>query len=109
MLIELITCFVLIGIAGFYVGAMGVRSASLAGLAYIVPNGYRTYRMFQYQGARAARLILKGFYQGEALKFGLSVVMFALIFAATTVNPVIFFGTYIGLQLLVWFAPLLIK
>ncbi len=107
--VDLMACLLFTVIAGCYAGMEGVKSASLAAFAYFIPNAYRAYRLFRYQGARSARLILKGFYQGEMLKFGLSIVIFSFVFVACTVNPVIFFGTYIGMQMLVWFAPLIMK
>ncbi len=104
---SILLLFVLI--AGGYAGYEGAKSAALAGLVYLVPNAYRTIRLFRYQGARAARLILKGFYQGEMVKFSLSVILFSSVFKYCTVNPMLFFGTYIGMQMLIWFAPILIK
>lgn len=96
-------------IAACYAGTMGVKSAFLAGVTYFVPNALRTYRIFRHQGAQAARLILKGFYQGEMLKFGLSIVLFALVFAGCSVNPMIFFGTYLGMQILACIMPVFNK
>lgn len=109
LLIDLMACFVFTGIAGCFSGIIGFKSAGLAGVSYFIPNAYRTYRLFRYQGAQAARLILKGFYQGEMLKFGLSIVFFAIVFSKCTINPPIFFGTYIGMQMLVWLTPVFNK
>ena len=106
---ELSILLLFILLAGGYAGYEGAKSAALAGLAYLVPNTYRTIRVFRYQGARAARLILKGFYQGEMVKFALSVLLFSSVFKYCTVNPTLFFGTYIGMQMLIGFAPILIK
>lgn len=109
LLAELTACLIFTLIAGCFAGLAGAKSAVFAGLAYLIPNAYRTYRAFRHKGARAARLILKGFYQGEMVKFALSVVVFAYVFSQCTINPVVFLGTYIGMQMLIWFAPLLIK
>lgn len=109
VLIDLITVLVLICVAGCCARGVGVKSAGLAGLAYVLPNAIRTYCMFRHQGAHAARQILKGFYQGEMLKFGFSLGLFAIIFAITAVHPVIFFGTYISMQMLVWLVPVFYK
>lgn len=109
VLIDLATFLMLLCIASYYSGIVGVKAASLAGMTYIVPNALRTYCLFRYQGAHAARLILKGFYQGQVLKFGLSVLLFAVVFAAFTVNPVAFFATYIGMQTFAWLMPMFNK
>lgn len=106
---DLASLLLLIGIAACYAGTIGVKSACLAGITYFVPNALRTCRIFRHQGAQAARLILKGFYQGEMLKFGLSIVLFALVFAGCTVNPMIFFGTYLGMQILACVMPVFNK
>ena len=109
LMIDLCTALLSIVLAACYAGVMGVKSASLAGVTYFIPNALRTYRIFRHQGAQAARLILKGFYQGEALKFGLSIALFAIVFSRYTVNPMVFFSTYIGMQVLAWVMPVLNK
>lgn len=109
VLLDLMTGLILVGIATCYAGLMGVKSSVLAGLTYLIPNALRTYRLFRHQGVQAARLILKGFYQGEMIKFGLSIAMFAVIFAKCTVDPKIFFGTYIMMQILAWLMPVFNK
>ena len=108
-LFDLAAGWILIGIAACYAGALGAKSASLAAGTYFFPNALRTYRIFRHQGAQAARLILKGLYQGEVLKFGLSIALFALVFALCTVNPVIYFAVYIGMQVLAWAMPVFNK
>ncbi|MCX7090165.1 MAG: ATP synthase subunit I [Legionellales bacterium] len=109
VLIDLTTCLMVICVAGCYAGMIGIKSAGLAGLTYVVPNALRTYCLFRYQGAHAARQILKGFYQGEMLKFGVSLGLFSVVFAGCSVNPIIFFGTYIGMQMLAWLMPVFNK
>jgi ATP synthase protein I len=109
LLVELAIAIVLVCLAGCYAGWISVKSASLAGITYFIPNAVRAYRMFCHQGAQAARLIVKSFYQGELLKFGLSIGMFALIFAQCTVSPIWFFGTYVGMQILAWGMPIFNK
>ena len=109
LMVDLASLLLLVCIAACYAGMIGVKSAFLAGITYFVPNALRTYRIFRHQGAQAARLILKGFYQGEMLKFGLSIVLFAMVFAGCTVSPMIFFGTYLGMQILAWVMPVFNK
>lgn len=83
-------------------------SAVMGGLVCVIPSAYFARKLFQYQGARAARKIVNNFYQGEACKIALSVVLFALVFACFKINPVVFFGTYIVTQLVFWFAPVIL-
>lgn len=109
VLIDLTTVLVLLCVAGCYAGSVGVKAAGLAGLTYALPNAMRTYCLFRHQGAHAARRILKGLYLGEMLKFGISLGLFAIVFAACTVHPVIFFGAYISMQMLAWMVPVFHK
>lgn len=109
IILDFIIGLILISLAACYAGVMGVKSASLAGITYFLPNALRAYRLFRHQGAHATRLILKGFYQGEMLKFGTSIVLFAVIFANCKVDPKIFFGTYIIMQILAWVMPVFNK
>lgn len=109
VLIDLIMCLMVICAAGCYAGLTGIKAAGLAGMTYVLPNAIRTYCTFRYQGAHAARQILKGFYQGAMLKFGVSLGLFAVVFAGCSVNPMIFFGAYIGMQMLAWLMPVFNK
>ena len=96
-------------IAGRCLSTIGAKSALLGGLTYLIPNLYLRFRMFRYSGALAAKKIIKGFYQGEALKFALTLVFFATIFKCCVIIPGVFLGSYIGLQMLIWLVPLLIE
>lgn len=109
LLIQLCALALLILAAAAYKGSVGALSALLGGLVNIIPSVYFAMKLFQYHGARAARKILKGFYQGEALKICLSAILFALVFIVFNVIPWVFFAAYISLQLLMWFAPLIFK
>ncbi len=88
-------------------GTKGALSVILGGLVNAVPNAYFARKLFRYQGASAAKQIIKGFYQGEALKIALSVGMFALVFKFCSVIPWAFFAAYIVAQMVLWFTPLI--
>ena len=84
-------------------------SALFGGLACSVPHAYLLWKTFRYRGARAAQLIAKSFYQGEAGKFVLTALAFVLIFTLfKPVEPVALFGAFILAQVVNWFTPLLI-
>ena len=82
-------------------------SALLGGLVAIVPSALFAKKMFRYQGARAARQIVKNFYFGEALKILSTAILFALVFIVYKVSPLAFFFTYIMVLMTHWFAPLI--
>lgn len=92
--------------AGLISGVTAMTSVLLGGIVHIVPNAYFAKKMFRYQGARAAKKIVRSFYQGEALKILLSVALFALVFHFFTIIAWLFFATYILVQMVFWFAPL---
>ena len=85
-------------------------SAFLGGLCYTLPNTYFIWKAFQHSGARSARLITHSFYQGEAGKLLLTAAAFTLIFSLVEpLEPLALFGGFIGVLVVNWFTPLLIK
>ena len=80
-------------------------SAFLGGCVSVLPNAYFAKKLFHYQGAKAAQKIVKSFYQGEALKIGMSIALFACVFKFCAITPWVFFATYIMAQLVFWFTP----
>ena len=94
-------------IALFFLGVMAAISALLGGLVSIVPNAYFARKLFQYQGARAARQIVNGFYKGEAMKLLLTVTLFAVVFKWFNIIPLVFFLVFIMTQMVFWFSPLI--
>ncbi len=82
-------------------------SAMLGGMVAIVPSILFAKKMFRYQGARAARQIVKNFYIGEALKILSTAILFTLVFVLYKIAPLVFFFTYIVVLMNYWFAPLI--
>jgi ATP synthase protein I len=83
-------------------------SALLGGLVAFVPSMLFARKCFKYQGARAAKQIVKSFYAGEFLKIFASILLFTLVFLLYEVAPLAFFLTYIVILMTHWFAPLII-
>eukprot|EP01012_Entosiphon_sulcatum_P034519 TRINITY_DN43793_c0_g1_i1.p1 TRINITY_DN43793_c0_g1~~TRINITY_DN43793_c0_g1_i1.p1 ORF type:complete len:113 (+),score=8.38 TRINITY_DN43793_c0_g1_i1:44-382(+) len=81
-------------------------SACLGGMVAIIPSALFAIKSFQYQGAKAARLIVKSFYLGEALKIISSALLFAMVFCLFKITPLVFFCTYTMVLMICWFAPL---
>lgn len=88
-------------------GTKEALSAILGGLVAVIPSILFARKLFRYQGARAARQIVKSFYIGEALKILSSVILFTLVFVLFKVAPLAFFFTYIMVLMNHWFAPLI--
>ncbi|MGI9288154.1 MAG: ATP synthase subunit I [Pseudomonadales bacterium] len=99
--------------AGFYVwkSDTGGLSALLGGLIAILPSAWFAWRAFRYNGTRQAERIVGSFYMGEAGKFALLAVLFALVFKL--VEPLhigALFGAFIvtllaGIGASIWALP----
>jgi ATP synthase protein I len=84
------------------------KSALIGGLICWLPNCYFALRAFRHRGARAARLIIRSFYAGQAGKMVMSAVMFAVTFIyVKPINPLALFAGYVGVQVLNWIVPLI--
>ncbi|EPC00731.1 hypothetical protein L861_13145 [Litchfieldella anticariensis FP35 = DSM 16096] len=96
---------------GAYTGGLAVAvSALLGGGVALLPNAYFAWRAFRYQGAQHTRNIIKSFYRAEAGKFGLTVVLFTLVFVIVPPsNPAFFFGAYVATLFVHWLGPWLLQ
>ena len=101
----------LISLAALFSGDKTLAySALLGGLVCVLPNVYFAWLMFRNMGASAAKEVVRSFYKAEAVKFGLTVVLFALVFIVVRpLNPISFFLTYAVVQSVHWLAPLVMK
>jgi len=104
--VALVLC--ISGILYIFVDTRAARSAFLAGVVSILPSVLFAWKLFYYRGARSAKKIVNSFYKGEALKLLFAVFLFSLVFRFFTINPLVFFMTFIAVQLTMWIAPLLV-
>jgi ATP synthase protein I len=88
--------------------ANAALSACLGGLIAIIPNALFANKLFKYQGARAAKQIVSSFYKGEALKIGLTILLFTLVFILCKITPLAFFVSYILVLMTHWLTPWII-
>lgn len=93
----------------FISGQKSAHSALIAGLINVIATLVFARKCFSYQGARQARHIVNAFYQGEALKLFLVMIMLALVFSSMTIEPVAFFLTFIVVQFANWLMPQFFK
>lgn len=85
-------------------------STFLGGSVCVLPNLYFAWLMFRNMGALDARQVVRSFYKAEAMKFGLTVVLFTAIFIVVRpLNPISFFLTYAVVQFVHWLAPFVMK
>ena len=108
-LVQLVVCLIF-SLASLSMGTDFVFSALLGGLCCAVPNAYFIGKAFRHRGARSAKQIVSSFYRGEAGKLILTTVGFILVFTQVkSVEPLALFGSFVAVQSVSWFAPLLIK
>ncbi|CEK12212.1 ATP synthase subunit I [Legionella hackeliae] len=103
---QLIICLVIALALLLVWGEKESLSALLGGLVAIIPSALFARKLFRYQGARAARQIVKGFYLGEALKIVATIALFTFVFMSFKIAPLVFFFTYIVVLMSHWLAPL---
>ena len=97
-----------VGLSGLLIaGSTAGWSATLGGLICWLPSCWFAYRAFRYSGARAARLIVRSFYAGEAGKMLLTMALFTLVFVnMESVNALALFAGFAGVQVVNWVVPL---
>lgn len=107
-LVQLAITFLLTVIIALFFNTKAAVSALLGGLVCIIPNAYFAYKVFTYQGARSAKLIVNSFYKGEALKIIISGILFTAVFVLCRITALAFFASYILILMTQWFAPWII-
>lgn len=55
-------------------------SAFVGGLIFVIPNTYFAHRMYRFEGARQARLMVGNMFRAESIKIALTAVFFAAVF-----------------------------
>ncbi|MBE0486168.1 ATP synthase subunit I [Marinobacter sp.] len=55
-------------------------SAFIGGLIFVIPNAYFAHRMYRYQGARQASMMVGNMFRAEGIKLALTAVGFAAVF-----------------------------
>ena len=109
VLTQFVAALCIATVASFFSTVHGYSSL-LGGLICAIPNAWFAFRSFEYQGARAAQQIVKNFYRAEAIKLGLTAVLFGLTFKLVDpLEPLTLFVTFFLVQVVHWFTPLLIK
>lgn len=109
VIVAQLTVSAVLALALFPLGFTFALSSLLGGLCCSLPNAYFVWRAFRYRGARSAKLIVSSFYRGEAGKLVLTTAGFILVFTLVKpLEPLALFGSFIAVQAVNWFAPLLV-
>ncbi len=92
-------------------GGRGPAAASiLGGVACLVPQTWFAWRVFRVGPGDPPRAMLAAFYQGEVVKLALVAIVLITIFRAwpqVPLAPLVL--TFIAVQAVHWFAPLLLE
>lgn len=91
-------------------GASWALAGALGGLACLLPQTWFAWRMFRAGPGDPPRVMLAAFFQGEMVKLALIVVILVAIFRAWPAVPLApLVLTFIAVQAVHWFAPLLLE
>ncbi|WP_152205807.1 ATP synthase subunit I [Marinobacter changyiensis] len=74
------TILIILSVLWSFESRLAGYSALLGGLIYVIPNAYFAHRMFRFQGARNARLMVGDLFRAESVKLALTAVFFAAVF-----------------------------
>lgn len=103
-----------LAVAAATAGAVGGRDAALAGilggLACLVPQTWFAWRVFRVGAGDPPHAMLAAFYQGEVVKLALVAIALVTIYRAwpqVPLAPLVL--TFIAVQVVHWFAPLLLE
>ncbi|WP_192954756.1 ATP synthase subunit I [Gallaecimonas mangrovi] len=84
-------------------------SALLGALICVIPNLIFARIAFNQAGARAARQVVTGFYKGEAVKLGLTILLFVIALKWAPIHMGALFAAYGVGVVAQWLAPVLIQ
>lgn len=90
-------------------GRWAAYSAVLGGLAAFIPNLAFAMGLGVRDDRRTARQVVRLLYGGEALKLGLTAVLFALIFQVPRIQPLPVMGGFLVVLSGFWFALIAVR
>lgn len=100
-------CFaIVIALIIFIVWGVTAGASALAGgMVLVLPNFVFALYAFRYVGASKSELVYASLKRGNALKFLLTICLFALVFKYFTVMAMPFFVCYILVLFTQWYTP----
>ena len=100
---------VIVGLMASFGNWQDALSAFTAGVICVLANSYFAKRIFRYQGAQEIGKFIRAYFLGELTKLVLIVVLMLLAFAVLKIKAIPFLLTFIVLQILMGFMPLVKK
>ncbi|WP_354622883.1 ATP synthase subunit I [Psychromonas sp. MME2] len=80
-------------------------SALAGGITFTLPNIIFVLMAFAHAGASKTKLIIRGFYGGEAIKIVLTVILFSIFLGYFKLSLLAFYSAFFCLLISQWFAP----
>jgi len=109
VLVQLVLGIVIVVLTALLVSRSAAESAMWGGIVSIVPALYFALRFLQAYSSKGAARSVGVLYRAEAGKFGLTVVLFLVVFILVPPsNPAFFFFAYIAITLVQWLVPWLL-
>ncbi|SFX40045.1 ATP synthase subunit I [Marinospirillum alkaliphilum] len=109
LLLQLLTALVLALLLEVSWKGSGL-SALWGGMIALLPQAVFAYVMFRHRGARRIGKAVQQMFMAELLKFGLTVVLFVLVFVAVQPsNPISLLIAYSVVLMAHWLAPWLMQ
>ncbi len=93
-------------ISTVFFSAKSGYSALAGGITFLLPNFIFVYMTFAHAGARQTKLVLRGFYAGEAIKLFLTVILLVIFLKYITLSFIAFYSSFSLLIASQWLAPL---
>jgi len=80
-------------------------SALAGGFTFLLPNFIFVLMAFAYAGASKAKMIVRGFFAGEAIKLFLTVILFTVFLKYCALSLTAFYISFALLVVSQWVAP----
>ncbi len=109
MVIQVLVILVVGFLALSFQDMQEAYSVLLGGGACVLPNLYFARRFLYPSMTRSPRRILAAFFQGELVKFGLTILLFWLMMRYLSISFLSLFIGYFSAQVGFWVAPLLLS
>ncbi|PKF60719.1 hypothetical protein CW745_12650 [Psychromonas sp. psych-6C06] len=106
MAFQLLFVLVIALISTVFFSVKAGYSALAGGITFVLPNAIFVIMTFAHAGARQTKLVLRGFYAGEAIKLFLTVVLLIVFLKYGTVLLAPFYVSFALLVASQWLAPL---
>ncbi len=103
---QIVLTLAIAGVLWGWVGAKSAHSAIIGGAINVISGFYLATRLFRFDSKSTPERILRAFYVGEAVKYGLTVALFAYVIVFLDTDLRIVFSTFIVTMAVYWFALL---